>query len=477
MNEPDIVYRALVEQQPAVAYLDTPAGDPVYVSPQIERLLGVSVASWMHDVDSWVDVVHEDDRDRVLRSYKRALEVGTPYQDEYRIVRPDGTLRWVQDLAERVPTENGGWLVQGLITDVTDRKQAELEAAAGDRALRETFASLPLAAFLQAIDGTIIYCNARLAELLGRTQEELVGRVWGEIVTPRRSPDDEWAVALLRGEVIPYIETPVDSPNGGRRMFAWWCGPVYDGEGRVIAAASLGLDVTAHRDAQEALARSEERSRRVLSLILRAEEDERARIAGELHDDTVQVLTAALLALDRAGSSLRRSGHEREAGDIAVARATLLQATERARRLMFELRPQLLDAHGLEAAVRALLEQAGSEAGFATSLAAAVGRYPEGVEGMTYRTVREAVANARRHSRAHSLRVELSEQNGSIRGSVCDDGVGFDPDEARDRPDAYLHQGLTAVAERLRLAGGQFEIEAVRGGGTRVTFSVPIGVT
>ena len=476
MKDRDVVYRALVERQPAVAYLDTPSGDPIYVSPQIERLLGVSVERWMHDMDSWVEIVHRDDRERVLAAYSQALEAGSRYEDEYRIVLPDGHVRWVQDVAETVVGENGERQVQGLITDVSERKRAELEASAGDRALRETFASLPLAAFMQATDGTIVYCNERLAELLGRRPEELVGQVWGEVVWPRRSRSDEWAVALRRGEVIPYIESPVDPPTGGRRMFAWWCGPVYGGDGRLIAAASLGLDITAHRDAEEALAKSEERSRRVLSLILRAEEDERARIAGELHDDTVQVLTAALLALDRAGGSLRRAGHEREAGDISAARATLLQATERARRLMFELRPQLLDVHGLEAAVRALLEQAGSEAGFETSLSASVGRYPEGVEAMAYRTIREAVANARRHSRAHTLTVELAEHDGQIRGSVCDDGVGFDPTEARDRPDAYLHQGLTAVAERLRLAGGQFEIEAVRGGGTRITFAVPIGV-
>ncbi|HUZ84642.1 MAG TPA: ATP-binding protein, partial [Gaiellales bacterium] len=143
--------------------------------------------------------------------------------------------------------------------------------------------------------------------------------------------------------------------------------------------------------------------------------------------------------------------------------------------LMFELRPQLLDVHGLEAAVRALVEQAGAEAGFDTELAASIGRYPAGVEGMTYRTVREAVANARRHSRARRLTVRLEERDGGIRGSVCDDGVGFDVGAVRERPDSHLHQGLDAVAERLRLAGGSFSIDTEPGGGTRVTFEVPIG--
>ena len=473
-DDSDLLYRSLVEHLPAVVYLDMDDGTPIWVSPQVTTVLGGSRERWMSGLSGWAELIHPDDRERVLVAYRAARAAGRPYNGEYRVLREDGAVRWVTDQAARVERADGTVLMQGLISDVTDRKRAELAAEAGERALRETFANLPLAALMQAIDGTVVYCNDRLAAAVGHTPGELVGRIWGEMVSPPRSYDDEWSAALRRGEVVPYIESLVDSPGRGRRTYAWWCAPVHDIEGRLVAAASLGLDITEHRQAQEALVRSEQRSRRVLSLIMRAEEEERARIAEELHDDTVQVLTAALLALDRASATLDRAGHAAEVRALSAARDTLLAATERARRLMFELRPQLLEAQGLEAAVRALVAQAGTEAGFDTRLEVELGRYARGVEGMVYRTVREAVANARRHSRARLLTVALRENGGTIRGSVGDDGVGFDRAAVRDRPDAHLHQGLDAAAERLRLAGGAFAVES-GSGGTLVTFSVPTG--
>jgi len=93
---------------------------------------------------------------------------------------------------------------------------------------------------------------------------------------------------------------------------------------------------------------------------------------------------------------------------------------------------------------------------------------------MVYRVVREAVQNVRKHAGAHHIAVRLFEEGGAVRGTVADDGRGFDPQGVRDRPRAYLHVGLDAVTERLWLAGGEFSIDAEPGRGTEVTFTVPI---
>ncbi len=139
-----------------------------------------------------------------------------------------------------------------------------------------------------------------------------------------------------------------------------------------------------------ALEDAEEQRSMVLNQMLRAEADERARIAEELHDDTVQVLTATLLSLDRQRLSDERGKPEAAAEAAERARHTLALALDRTRRLMFELRPPLLEAHGLAPAVRDLVEHAKQELGLEVGVEVEVPRYPEDFETLVYRIVREA---------------------------------------------------------------------------------------
>jgi signal transduction histidine kinase len=222
-----------------------------------------------------------------------------------------------------------------------------------------------------------------------------------------------------------------------------------------------------------ALVDAEEQRRMVLNQMLRAEADERARIAEELHDDTVQVLTATLFSLDRERLAGARGDADAAAEAAGKARDTLALALERTRRLMFELRPPLLEAHGLDHAVRDLVSHANVELGLEVDVQVEVPRYDEAFETLVYRIVREAVANVRRHARARRLEVSLLQADGELRGRVADDGRGFDVHRALDRHRAGLHLGLDATIERVRLAGGTIEIESAPGEGTRIAFRLP----
>ncbi len=156
--------------------------------------------------------------------------------------------------------------------------------------------------------------------------------------------------------------------------------------------------------------RSERERRHAIERLLRAEEQERRRVAAELHDDTVQVLTACLVALDRLGQTVETADRERIATVVGATRRTLAAATDRTRRLMFELRPTSLQHEGLSGALRDLAEQAGEEAGLTTSISVSDARYPYVVEEIAYRTVREAIVNVRKHARAAALEVVLQLQ-------------------------------------------------------------------
>ncbi|HEY2869095.1 MAG TPA: ATP-binding protein [Gaiellales bacterium] len=222
------------------------------------------------------------------------------------------------------------------------------------------------------------------------------------------------------------------------------------------------------------LEEEEERRRHVLGALLRAEEDAKAQLASDLHDDTIQVMVAAQLALDRLERAMANGDPARMLPAVVSARQTIHAATERARHVMFQLRPQVLTERGLEAAVRALLEDAAVDGGFRFKLTSTVERYPRALENLCYRVLQEAITNVRKHARARTVSVHLRQHADAIVCEVSDDGVGFDLANALDRDRMRLHLGLESMRERVSVAGGTFEIRTAPGRGATFTFSFPL---
>lgn len=135
-------FRALVEQLPAVIYADRPDGSMLteYVSPQVERILGVSAEAYLADPGLWERHLHPEDRARVMASVRRLFAEGRPSPEgiEYRWIRPDGRVVWIEDRATMIRDGAGRpLLLQGMMLDVTDRKRAEEELSRTLRRLRE----------------------------------------------------------------------------------------------------------------------------------------------------------------------------------------------------------------------------------------------------------------------------------------------------------------------------------------------------
>ncbi|HEX5249562.1 MAG TPA: GAF domain-containing sensor histidine kinase [Gaiellales bacterium] len=222
------------------------------------------------------------------------------------------------------------------------------------------------------------------------------------------------------------------------------------------------------------LEEQEEHRRHVLGALLRAEEDAKAQLASDLHDDTIQVMVAAQLALDRLERAMANGDPARTLPAVVSARQTIHAATERARHVMFQLRPQVLTERGLEAAVRGLLEDAAANGGFRFEVRSTVGRYPRALENLCYRVLQEAITNVRKHAQARSVSVTMREHEGAIVCEVSDDGVGFDPASALDRDRMRLHLGIESMRERVSVAGGTFDIRSAPGRGATFTISFPL---
>jgi two-component system, NarL family, sensor histidine kinase UhpB len=220
------------------------------------------------------------------------------------------------------------------------------------------------------------------------------------------------------------------------------------------------------------LDRMEEERRRSGQLAMRAQEEERRRLARDLHDEVNQALTAILLRLE----ALAQDTPPERADEVAELKRLVNQAMEELLTLARHLRPSALDDHGLVPAVEAQLKRFSARTGIEVRISTEgdPNELPEVMQTAIFRVAQEALANVARHAGATVVEVELDEQDGHAELRVRDDGAGFDPGAipraGTEGPGAGL--GLGGMAERARLVGGELDVRSAPGGGTSVTLRV-----
>ena len=212
---------------------------------------------------------------------------------------------------------------------------------------------------------------------------------------------------------------------------------------------------------------SDAERQRLLSHLVSAQEDERRRIAGDIHDDPLQLLVAVMMRLDL----FRRELHDpAEVEHISELREWIRAAVARLRNLMFELRPPILDQQGLAAAIDDHAAHWNMEQTI-TIKDRLSEEPPDEQRLILYRISQEALANIRKHSRATNVVVILEQQDGCTTVRMIDDGVGFNPISSVGAKDGHI--GMATMRERAELAGGGCRIHGLPGEGTTVEFWVP----
>ncbi len=251
--------------------------------------------------------------------------------------------------------------------------------------------------------------------------------------------------------------------------------PFVDADLSLLTAAANQLSIAMEnvRLFQEVRVKEEHRGE-LLSKLLTAHEDERRRIARELHDEVSQSLTGLMIGL-MAARRISDKGplRDRLSSIYASTEATL----EEVRKIIHDLRPTALDDLGLVSAVRVharnMLESAGvrlifDSHGFGTR------RLPAHVETAVFRIAQEAITNIARHAQAGMASVRITLRDGRMALSVEDDGVGFDPAKVGARKEDR-RVGLLGMAERASLVGGELSIDSGPGQGTRVKMTLDVG--
>lgn len=214
---------------------------------------------------------------------------------------------------------------------------------------------------------------------------------------------------------------------------------------------------------------AQERETGYRNALTESQENERMRIAREIHDDTIQSLVLVAHSIERAAQTTKLNEHN-PGGHLENARTQLIHTIDCLRQMIANLRPTLLDELGLASAIEVLCEKhptlefsvIGDE--YATNQAQ---------ELAIFRAAQEAIYNAERHAKAKHIVATLTYSKSAIRLEVCDDGIGFQIPEQLQEFVSHGHYGLIGIRERILHLGGQINLTSELAAGTRVTVTVP----
>lgn len=343
--------------------------------------------------------------------------------------------------------------------------------------LREVIDTSPNPIFVRNRDGAYTLANHAAAEIYRRTPDALEGHQPHELGP---SPSGMSGIEALDAEVIAsgqervVAEREIVDGDGQRRWFRVVKRPGFGPDGRTVEQViGTAVDVTDFKQAADSLERektrlrrSREEARALSHQLLRAQEDERQRLARDIHDDLTQQLAGlSMLAWSTAQASARDPGVDRREAMEHLARG-LEQLANDVQALSRELHPPALEALGLAEALRAECTTFSQR----TGLAICCDADPQAVEppaqvGLAlYRIAQEALRNALAHAQADRLTVTLVGSDTGLRLQVADDGIGFDAERAGGQPGI----GLSGMRERARLAGATLRIDSGPGRGTRI---------
>ncbi|MCW5632861.1 MAG: PAS domain S-box protein [Rubrivivax sp.] len=366
-------------------------------------------------------------------------------------VMVDGVMRhWSAALLRDLTLEDS---LRGEIDTLTRRLYAALDAT-------------PVAVWI-AEDEHIFYANAIAAHLVGEADAAaLHGRRLGDWLT-------EPTLLALRaarrgGETGPTVRVAgqLRQRGGALREIEAVVAPLPD-HGHAVVQMVLE-DVTERRRASAELERSGRELRRLQANVVEAREEERRRIARELHDELGQRLSALKMEV---GALAARAGLPAHEAPLAGMLVMLDETVAAVRRIASDLRPLMLDDLGLNAAIEWLARDTARRTGIEVEVQ--LGELAEPPDNRLatalYRMVQEGLTNVIRHAQARHVEVQLRQQRGAVVLSVADDGVGL-PEAGTLRDDAY---GLLGMRERAAMLGGSLEMQNVAGGGARLTVRMP----
>ena len=425
----------------------------------LESLYGLASGSFHGQTPAFLnDLIHPADRERVAHLSKEALKTGQLSEGEWRAIWPDGSVHWIAGRWQVLRDDSGEpSRVAGVNMDVTERKLAEQALHAHEELLKIFVKNVPAAVAMLDRDMHYLQVSDRWCTDYLPGREQILGLSHYEIFPDMPERWKEVHRRCLHGETIRVDEDRWDGQDGPH-WARWEVRPWKTAEGTVGGILILAEDITRRKQMEEILSGMSRK-------LIEAQEQERARVGRELHDDINQRL--ALLTIDLAQLLGDPSEIQRR---MQKLQQQIAEISNDVQALSHELHPSKLEYLGVIAGIRSwsreFSEHQGIEINFKAEIASAI---PFEIGVTLFRILQEALHNAVKHSGVKRLEVELSEHNNEIHLTISDAGKGFDIEGARQGRGL----GLASMEERVRLVNGTIAIDSKLMGGTTIRVRVP----
>jgi PAS domain S-box-containing protein len=453
--------RLIIDTLPTMVWTLQPDGAVDFVNQRWMDYTGLSLAE---EIEHPTRPIHPEDLSRVTEKWLSDLAAGKASEDEIRLRRADGEYRWFLVRTAPLRDTQGNVLKwYGVSIDIEDRKRAEGQSRALIDAIPQQIWSGPP-------DGTLDYCNERWRTYMGLELEELQGAGWQSML----HPDDRdrvlkaWHESVTNG--TPYEQE--ERHRGADGTYRWFLArgmPLRDAEGRIVRWYGTNTDIEARKQAEEQL-------RRLSGQLLRLQDEERRRIARDLHDSAGQDLVALATTLSQLHASIPSSSRKlRKLSSQCQALAD--QCIREVRTLSYLLHPPMLDEAGLEDAIRHYADGFTERTGIQVDLEISprLGRMKPDSEMALFRVVQESLTNIQRHSGSPQAKIRIERNQQMITLEISDKGSGIPGNLRRQngKLSLGLGVGIPSMHERVKLIGGQLDIES-SASGTMVRVKIPV---
>jgi PAS domain S-box-containing protein len=419
----------------------------------------------------------DEDYDYVgKQKYSQILERGTGTV-ETQWKRKDGTV--IDVLLSSTPINlddlNAGVTFTAL--DITDRKRMEKALRESEKRYRSFVQNFQGIAFRGNINFVPLFFHGSVEKITGyKEQEFLAGKPrWDQIIHPDDKPKISESMEKIR--LIPNYSAEREYRiicKDGKVVWVYeLIQNICDDSGTPVYVQGAIYDITDRVQAEETLRESESQLRSLTTRLSEVEEDERRRLAQELHDKVGQGLAALSINLNVVKSLLPTEVAEKLRGHLDDSVRLLEETTKEIRDVMAELRPPVLDDYGLTAALRWYGEQFSKLTGIPIDVQGEdlTPRPPADVEITLFRIAQEALTNAAKHAQASHVNLSVKGEPERLLLTIADDGTGFNP-VAVGLPAGEAKWGLITMQERANALGGQFQVESGPEKGTRIIVDV-----